>query len=248
MTKSPDPRPAEGLTGTAEPNPVEGPSAQSQRKSHKTHRDDPTQRESTFVQTVPPLHEPHRPTRDGPTDEGLMVKFRDGDYAAFEVLYHRHRAPLFRFLVRRTANPSTAEEVFQDCWTNLIRSRARYTPSAKFTTFLYRIARNRLIDYARTERLQGGEHEPFVEDTHIDPHHDRPSDPEHQLSRLRRGQALEAALGQLPSEQSEVFLLHQEAGLTLDAIAEAVGVGRETVKSRLRYALNKLRDALEGVR
>src|SRR5512135_1048269 len=82
-------------------------------------------------------------------DEQLMVRYRDGDAGAFDVLYRRHKGGLFRYLLRLSKQQSIAEELFQEVWSNLIRSRERYQPTAKFTTFLYQIAHHRLIDHVR---------------------------------------------------------------------------------------------------
>src|SRR5208283_2914967 len=85
------------------------------------------------------------------TDEALMCAYRDGDAAAFEELFRRHRAALFRYLLRQCA-AGIAEELSQDCWGNVIRARRNYTASAKFTTWLFRIAHNRLIDHFRSHQ------------------------------------------------------------------------------------------------
>ena len=83
------------------------------------------------------------------TDEQLMEQYRDGNARAFDVLYERHKGGIYRYLLRQCNNAATAEELFQDVWMNLVRSRQRYTIQAKFTTYLYRMAHNRLIDYYR---------------------------------------------------------------------------------------------------
>ena len=82
-------------------------------------------------------------------DESLMERYRDGDAGAFDVLYHRHKGGLYRYLLRLVKNQSLADELFQEVWSNLIRSRERYQPSAKFSTFLYQIAHHRVIDHIR---------------------------------------------------------------------------------------------------
>ena len=84
------------------------------------------------------------------SDEALMLHYRDGDVRAFEALYERHKGPLFRYFLRQSVQHAVAEELFQEVWTNLIKSRHRYQVRAKFTTLLYRIAQNRLIDYRRS--------------------------------------------------------------------------------------------------
>ena len=86
------------------------------------------------------------------TDEDLMLMYRDGDASAFEILYRRHKGPVYRFILRRCGNTGVAEELFQDVWVKLIQARERYAVSARFTTYLYRIAHNRLIDHFRKSK------------------------------------------------------------------------------------------------
>jgi RNA polymerase sigma-70 factor (ECF subfamily) len=83
------------------------------------------------------------------SDEALMLAYRDGDAGAFDVLYARHRGGTYRYLLRQCRNAGLAEEMFQDVWMNLIRARTGYTVQARFTTYLYRIAHNRLMDHFR---------------------------------------------------------------------------------------------------
>lgn len=172
----------------------------------------------------------------------LMLRYRDGELGAFEHLYARHKDALYRYLLRGCSQPESAAEMFQDVWANLIRTRHRYEPRAKFTTWLYRIAHNRLVDHLR---LQPRVPQP-LDDTIVvtAAEHERP---DAQALAGERRQRLLMALGALPPEQREAFLLHEEGGLTLEQIAEVNGVGRETIKSRLRYALAKLRGALADV-
>ena len=171
-----------------------------------------------------------------------MLEYRDGNADAFETLYARHKGGLYRYCLRHCRERSVAEETFQDVWMRVIGARDRYEPRAKFTTWLYRIAHNRVIDRYRADNpgrlqsLDGDEgHEPAAG---VDDGPDRRVDAE------RRGARLREAVAGLPPEQRDAFLLHEEAGLGLDAIAEISGVGRETAKSRLRYALAKLRACL----
>jgi RNA polymerase sigma-70 factor (ECF subfamily) len=84
------------------------------------------------------------------SDEELMERYRDGDAAAFDVIYGRHRGGLFRYMLRQCSNRGVAEELFQEVWMNLVRARASYTVQAKFSTYLYRLAHNRLVDYYRS--------------------------------------------------------------------------------------------------
>jgi RNA polymerase sigma-70 factor (ECF subfamily) len=174
-------------------------------------------------------------------DETLMIAYSNGDAGAFAELYARHRAPLYRF-IRRQCNSAVVDELFQDVWTRLIVARRRYQPSAKFSTYLYQVARNRLIDYFRASGRN-------IEDV---PGEDLPEvmaarghQPENAAETRQQVSQLLTFIEALPTEQREAFLLHEEAGLTLEEIGEVTGVGRETVKSRLRYALASLREGME---
>jgi RNA polymerase sigma-70 factor, ECF subfamily len=174
-----------------------------------------------------------------PSDEALMLRYGEGDAAAFDQLYARHRAGLYRFVLRQCPNRAQADEIFQDVWMNLINARARYQPTARFRTFLFQIARNRVIDIVR--RSHAGS------ETSLDDDHDGaglalverlPADaagePQAIVERRDVARALRAAVAELPFAQREALLLHEEGDLSLDEIAALTGANRETVKSRLR--------------
>jgi RNA polymerase sigma-70 factor (ECF subfamily) len=180
------------------------------------------------------------------SDEHLMLAYAAGDAAAFDTLYARHRGGVYRYLLRQCRDAGIAEQLFQDVWMNLIRVRSNYQPSAKFTTWLYTLAHNRLIDHHRaTARVT-------LVSTDDESHTDlvaalpasRRSEPESRASNRELGARLKNAVAALPAAQRDAFLLQQEGGLTLEEIAALTGVGAETVKSRLRYATNKLRAEL----
>jgi RNA polymerase sigma-70 factor (ECF subfamily) len=172
-------------------------------------------------------------------DTALMLRYRDGDAAAFETLYRRHRDSLYRYLLRLSANSHTAEDVFQEAWGKIIRARASYRPTAKFTTYLFRVAHNCFIDHIRRSKRHSG-HSDAIPELAADP----VDEPEHRTEQLLARQRLETALQTLPDEQRDAFLLHEEGGMSLDDIALITGVNRETAKSRLRYANTKLRAAM----
>jgi RNA polymerase sigma-70 factor (ECF subfamily) len=174
-----------------------------------------------------------------PEDSALMLRYRDGDVVAFEVLYQRHNDALYRYLLRLCHHRDTAEDIFQDVWGKIIKSRQNYRPTAKFSTFLYRVAHNCFIDHIRRNKRHS--HSVDVEpDNQPDPG----DQPEALAERSMAKRRLDAALRELPEEQRDVFLLHEEAGLNLDQIASVTGANRETAKSRLRYAVKKLRVAI----
>lgn len=181
-----------------------------------------------------------RPMGATPDDSALMLRYRDGDIKAFETLYRRHNDSLYRYLLRLSLNRETAEDLFQDVWGKIIKARHRYRPTAQFTTFLYRVAHNCFIDHVRRNSRH-------LQATAIDPDSSpHPGEaPELKAEKSLARKRLEAALLAIPLEQRDAFLLHEEAGLSIDTIAGICGVKRETVKSRLRYANEKLRAALD---
>ena len=163
----------------------------------------------------------------------------------------RHKGGVYRYMLRHCGDAGNAEELFQDVWMNAIRSRDRYTPDAKFTTWLYTLARNRLVDYWRAKAR--GRFTSIDDDSEgtralVGSLLACGADPEAQLSTRQLGERLHAALAKLPPVQRDAFLLQQEGGLSLAEIAELTGVGMETVKSRLRYAVAKLRGELNSLR
>lgn len=182
--------------------------------------------------------------RDEPArDEELMLAYRDGNLGAFEALYRRHKGGLFRYLLRQCRDNAIAEELFQDIWLNLVRARSSYIVSSRFTTYLYRLAHNRLIDHYRRQAPAALVSYDEGEDLPALPGH-RAAEPHVSFeARAQLARVIEV-LESLPAAQREAFVLQQEAGLTVEEIAEATGVTRETAKSRLRYAMNKLRTGL----
>ena len=180
------------------------------------------------------------------SDEDLMLAYVAGDAVAFDALYARHRGGVYRYLLRQCRHGGIADELFQDVWTNLIRARASYAPTAKFTTWLYRLAHNRLIDHYRASghlTLVSADDEAHSEAVAAFP--GAPGEePQVRAENRELGERLRTAVAALPPAQREAFLLQQEGGLSLAEIAGLTGAGIETVKSRLRYAVAKLREQL----
>jgi RNA polymerase sigma-70 factor, ECF subfamily len=176
---------------------------------------------------------------------GLMLRYRDGDKDAFLALYSRHKGPLYRYLLRQVRNAGVAADLFQEVWSRLIATRSRYEARAKFATYLFHIAHNCTIDFYRRDLRLGNAARPEDEQAQSAepevPEHERP-DGIAEFAEQRS--ALLAALSSLPEEQREAFLLHEETGLTIDEIARVTDVGVETAKSRLRYAIRKLKKTL----
>jgi len=175
-----------------------------------------------------------------------MLAYAAGDITAFDALYARHKGGVYRYLLRQCRQSGVADELFQDVWMNLIRARSSYAPTAKFTTWLYRLAHNRLIDHYRASghlTLVSADDEAHADAIAALPGA-RSDDPRVRAENRELGERLRAAVAALPPAQREAFLLQQEGGLSLAEIAAVTSVGTETVKSRLRYALAKLRGDL----
>jgi RNA polymerase sigma factor (sigma-70 family) len=190
------------------------------------------------------------PASAATSDEDLMLAYAAGDAAAFDALYARHKGGVYRYLLRQCRHGAAVDELFQDVWMNLIRARAAYTPTAKFATYLYRLAHNRLIDHYRASgqvSLVSADDEAHEDAVAALPA-SRGLEPEMRAENRQLGERLRSAVAALPPPQRDAFLLQQEAGLSLNEIAELTGVGVETVKSRLRYAVNKLRSELSDLR
>jgi RNA polymerase sigma factor (sigma-70 family) len=171
-------------------------------------------------------------------DEELMLAYQHGDAGAFEALYKRHRGALYRFVLRSLHQRSAAEELFQEVWMRVIEARGRYAPQARFTTWLYTIAHNLLVDHWRKKGL-------VLVELNEDETVAAPDNPARQAeARETLGRFLQA-LEALPPAQREAFLLHEEGGLSAAQIAAATGTNEEAAKSRLRYAMAKLKAAVD---
>lgn len=181
-----------------------------------------------------------------------MLRYQAGDAAAFDELYARHRGGLYRFITRQCRVRERAEEIFQDVWMSLIQATERYRVEAQFRTWLYTVAHNKLMDYfrsnARSEAVlyevkntddESGERAATIEGVA-----NRTEEPMVQAESRQQGAAILKLLESLPAPQREAFLLYEEGGLSVDEIAQATGVSFEAAKSRLRYAVAKLREGL----
>lgn len=183
-----------------------------------------------------------------PADETLMQAFAAGDARAFETLYDRHALPVWRFVQRSVHDRALADDLVQDVWFSLIRQAPRYEPRARFRTWLFTLAHHRLVDHWRTHKAHASldaqtDDGAALADTLAA---DSGFGPVRQLQSREQAQALLDALAALPLPQRETFLLQAEGGLSLAEIAQATDVNAETAKSRLRYARERLRQALEA--
>jgi RNA polymerase sigma factor (sigma-70 family) len=188
-------------------------------------------------------------THDPTSDETLMQQFAQGNAASFATLYDRHERGVWRFVLRSVRAPEIADDVTQELWFAVAQSAARYEPTAKFKTWLFTMARNRVIDLSRTKKNHVSIDE---EDEETEEGRAMFSElaAESRLGPLRQLQsgeevhALLRAVEALPSDQREAFLLQADGDMSVEEIAAATGVSFETAKSRLRYARTKLKELL----
>lgn len=189
------------------------------------------------------------------SDEELMLAFRGGDASAFEMLVARHQRGVFNYVLRSVRDRGRAEELLQEVFLRVVRSKDRYERSAKFTTWVYAIARNLCVDESRRARFRdhqsldakrrgrdGDEGSTLLSRMSAP---EVPTDAAAEAPKLR--QRLTAAVDALPEEQREVFLMRQIGGLSFREIGETIGIPENTVKSRMRYALEKLRQHLSDL-
>lgn len=180
------------------------------------------------------------------SDEALMLRYAAGDALAFEMLYRRHELKVWRYIYRSVCNRATADELMQDVWFAVVRQAGKYQPTARFTTWVFTLAHNRMIDSYRTTKPNRSldelitDAEEWVEQLAVDAR----LNPLQQAESRQEVATMLAAVEQLPPEQKQAFLLQAEGELSVEEIAAATGVNFETVKSRLRYARTKLQHLL----
>jgi RNA polymerase sigma-70 factor (ECF subfamily) len=179
----------------------------------------------------------------GDADAQLMLRYAAGDARAFDALYANHRSGLWRFIRRSVRDAAATDDVFQECWSRVIAHREDYRPEARFATWLYRIAHNCCMDHWRRSGRRAAR-ETADEESVAAAADDTAAEPLAAALAGERSERLAKALERLPEEQSAAFLLYVEGGLSVADIAESTDVSAETAKSRLRYAVAKLRQAL----
>ncbi|MBA3593935.1 MAG: sigma-70 family RNA polymerase sigma factor [Polaromonas sp.] len=179
-----------------------------------------------------------------------MLRYTAGDIAAFDTLYVRHELAVWRYLLRSVRVQAVADDLLQDVWFAVARSAAAYEVRARFKTWLFTLAHNRLVDHFRTAK----NHVSLDGDAENDDSEGRLADtlaadsgfgPVRQLQSREQAAALIEAIERLPAEQREAFLLQAEAGMSVEDIAGATSVTFETAKSRLRYARSSLKQWLQ---
>jgi RNA polymerase sigma-70 factor (ECF subfamily) len=179
------------------------------------------------------------------SDESLMLQYQQGEQAAFETLYRRHKDALYRYFLKNCSDRQQSEELYQEVWIKLINSAARYTPTAKFKTYLFTIAHNTLVDfYRKAKPSQVIEFEDAEISEEIYDHPGALALPEDEFTLKQKTKVFMQTLDELPADQKEAALLYFEEEMSIQEIAETTSVKTETAKSRLRYAKNKLKAAI----
>lgn len=185
-----------------------------------------------------------------PPDETLMLRYQRGDRAAFALLVRRHQTPLYNFALRQVRLPQVAEDVVQESFVRIVQNAAEFKHEARFTTWVYTITRNLCIDHLRKRALRK---HPSLDEARGEEGDgptlgEQTADPRASVERAVTGAELKEkivrAVDTLPDEQREVFLLRELANLPFKEIAEITKVPENTVKSRMRYALERLQEHL----
>ena len=179
------------------------------------------------------------------TDETLMLAYAKGDSGAFDKLYHRHKVAVHRFFLRQNTSVAIAEELGHDTWLKVINAREKYQVSALFRTYLFTIARRVLIDFSQKKSSQNEQTFSEIIEPEIEIE-DKQQQVNHQYQQKKLRQALNKQIAKLDFEQKQVFLLKQEAGFTIEQIAQITEQHKEKVKSSWRYALQKMREGLSA--
>jgi RNA polymerase sigma-70 factor (ECF subfamily) len=184
------------------------------------------------------------------TDTILIQQYAAGDLRAFETLYNRHKGGLYRYFMRHIPEPHLAEDLYQEIWSKVIVQAEQYKPSAKFTTWLYTLAHNKLVDHVRhlsvVNKVVHSHSVDALEDTEEFKQIQMDNKPENDVTSKRDAESLKHCIGQLPQAQKDSFLLKEEAGLSVKDIATVLNTSFEASKSRLRYAYENLRQCLNA--
>ncbi|HEX4474399.1 MAG TPA: RNA polymerase sigma factor [Polyangiaceae bacterium] len=187
-------------------------------------------------------------------DEALMLRYQRGDSSAFAFLVRRHKAPLYNFVLRHLRSQAAAEDITQEAFLRVVQRASDFKHEARFSTWLYTIARNLCIDHSRKMKLRRHPSLDAPTETsdgsrtllEVVPSSSTESDVERAAEWTAMRRSIVAAVEALPDDQREVFLLREVANLPFKEIAEVTGTPENTVKSRMRYALERLRMALSN--
>ncbi len=189
------------------------------------------------------------------SDEELILRFNEGEVVAFELLLERYRRPIFNFIYRSVREQGRAEDLLQDVFLKVVQRAGDFRGQAKFSTWLYTITRNLCIDHSRKmshRRHRSLDAPAYRGDEGSEAMVDRVASNTPGVARGAIASQLSAEIAEavetLPQEQREVFLMRQVQGLRFKDIAAIVDVSENTVKSRMRYALERLQAALSEYR
>ncbi|WP_044556302.1 sigma-70 family RNA polymerase sigma factor [Shewanella piezotolerans] len=175
-----------------------------------------------------------------------MLQYASGNARAFELLYSKHKGPLYRYFVRQIYDNQLAEDLYQEAWSRVIKAAANYQAKAKFTTWLYRIAHNLIIDHVRAKKPESSFSDTFEDEQETEFVASCLSEsPEQLLQQQKKALLLKDCVKDLPQVQQEAFLLNIEMGFTAATIADIAGATVEATKSRLRYANKGLKACVD---
>lgn len=179
-------------------------------------------------------------------DTSLMLKASSGDDPSFEILLQRHRAAVVNHLYRMVRNWAIAEELAQDVFLRVYRSRGKYQPGAKFATWLFRITTNVALNWRRDTRRETGHVRLDEELQHLRKMElsDRTPRADQRLMELDRSKQIQVAIESLPSKQLSAVLLHKYEGMDYREIAEVLECSVPALKSLLFRAYETLRRRL----
>ena len=186
-------------------------------------------------------------------DEDLMVMYQKGEVRAFEVLLTRHRKPVYNFILRFVGDKETAEDLLQEAFMRVIKGAEAYKRQAKFTTWLYTIARNLCVDQTRRRKhrkhasldapMDNSEESGTLMD--VIPSNEMASDRKSVNKQLH--EQMQRAIHALSEEQREVFVAHEIEGRSFKEMSAETGVSVNTLLSRKHYAMLHLRERLRNI-
>jgi RNA polymerase sigma-70 factor, ECF subfamily len=179
-------------------------------------------------------------------DVQLMLGVRKGDTHSFTLLLERHRMPVIHFLYRMVQNQAIAEELAQEVFLRVYKSRESYEPTAKFTTWLFRISTHLALNWIRDKRYEQKSHSldvDFEENLHRQVP-DRTPSVEESLLKAARAQEIRMAISSLPAKQRAAVLMHKYQEMDYAQISAVLGCTDSAVKSLLFRAYERLRSRL----
>jgi RNA polymerase sigma-70 factor (ECF subfamily) len=179
-------------------------------------------------------------------DAELMLRVRDGDETCFGLLLDRHRAPVVHFLYRMVQNDAVSEELAQEVFLRVYRSRATYEPTAKFTTWLFRIATHLALNWIRDGKKEKGQEsldEELLDGVQRQVAADQPTVEQSMVFEVKLKEVREA-IGMLPEKQRAAVMMHKYEELEYSQIAKALNCSESAVKSLLFRAYETLRARL----